>query len=72
LHHITKAIASLSVLRAAMINGTWIDDRPAPAPAGFLQSLNDKMVMLAAKFPDPVARYLANGKRGPSRAIDEA
>jgi len=72
LHHITKAIASLSVLRAAMINGTWIDDRPPPAPAGFLQSLNDKMVMLAAKFPDPVARYLANGKRGPGRAIDEA
>jgi len=70
LHHITKAIASLSVLPAAMINGTWIDDRPAPA--GFLQSLNDKMVMLAAKFPDPVARYLANGMRGPGRAIDEA
>lgn len=71
LHHITKAIASLSVLRAAMINGTWIDDRPPPAPAGFLQSLNDKMVMLAAKYPEPVARYLADGKRGPGRILDE-
>jgi dATP/dGTP diphosphohydrolase len=67
LHHITKAIASLTVLRAAMINGTWIDDRPPPAPADFLQSLNEKMVMLAAKYHDPVARYLANGKRGPGR-----
>jgi hypothetical protein len=42
LHHITKAIASLAVLRAATINGTWIDDWPPPAPAGFLDSLNEK------------------------------
>jgi Domain of unknown function (DUF5664) len=71
LHHITKAIASLAVLRAAMINGTWIDDRPPPAPAGFLQSLNEKMVMLVAKYPDPIARYLANGMRGPGRISDD-
>jgi hypothetical protein len=29
-------------------------------------------VMLAAKFPDPVARYLANGKRGLGRILDKA
>lgn len=71
LHHVTKAIASLTVLRAAMINGTWIDDRPPPAPEGFLESLADQMATLAAKNPDPVARYLADGKRGPGRILDE-
>jgi len=65
------AIASLTVLRAAMINGTWIDDRPPPAPAGFLQSLGEQMKMLAERFPDPVARYLANGRRGPGRILVE-
>lgn len=69
LHHVTKAIASLTVLRAAQINGTWIDDRPPPAPADFLTTLNAKMVELANKFPNPVARYLANGKRGPGRIL---
>jgi hypothetical protein len=29
------------------------------------------MVILAAKFPDPVARYLANGKRGLGRILGE-
>jgi hypothetical protein len=67
LHHISKAIALLAVLRAAQIHGKWIDDRPPPAPADFLQSLNEKMKLLAATFPDPVARYLSNGKRGPGR-----
>lgn len=69
LHHLSKGIASLAVLRAAQIHGKWIDDRPPPAPKGFLQSLNDKMVMLSKKFPNPVARYLANGKRGPGRIL---
>ena len=72
LHHISKAIASLMVIRAAQIHGNWIDDRPPPAPPGFLQSLNDKMKLLAAAFPDPVARYLANGKRGPGRILKES
>jgi hypothetical protein len=71
LHHISKAIASLVVLRAAQIHGNWIDDRPPPAPAGFLDDLNGKMKMLAEKFPDPVARYLADGQRGPGRILKE-
>ncbi len=70
LHHISKAIASLMVLRAAQIHGRWIDDRPPRAPAGFLDELNGKMKMLAEAFPDPVARYLADGKRGPGRIVE--
>jgi hypothetical protein len=30
------------------------------------------MKVLAAKNPEPVARYLADGKRGPGRILDEA
>jgi len=71
LHHISKAIASLMVLRAAQIHGRWIDDRPPRAPAEFLDGLNTKMKLLAEAFPDPVARYLAEGKRGPGRIIKE-
>jgi hypothetical protein len=71
LHHISKAIASLMVLRAAQIHGNWIDDRPPPAPPEFLADLNAKMKLLGEAFPDPVARYLANGKRGPGRILKE-
>lgn len=71
LHHISKAIASLMVLRAAQIHGRWIDDRPPRAPADFLEGLNAKMKLLAEAFPDPVARYLADGQRGPGRIIKE-
>ena len=34
LHHVTKAIASLVVLRDAMIAGTFVDDRPHRAVSG--------------------------------------
>lgn len=56
--HITKAIASLVVLRDAMIQGNWVDDRPPPSPPGWLESLNDKVAALLEKYPDPVAPYV--------------
>ncbi|MET3995852.1 hypothetical protein ABID65_007524 [Bradyrhizobium sp. S3.9.2] len=70
LSHITKAIASLTVLRDSMIRGNWIDDRPPPSPKGWLKKISAEMVRLAEKFPQPVARYLANGKRGPGRILE--
>lgn len=72
LHHISKAIASLVVLRAAMISDNFEDDRAPRIPADFLADLNAKMKMLAAANPAPVARYLDGGKRGPGRILDEA
>ncbi|WP_148287862.1 dATP/dGTP diphosphohydrolase domain-containing protein [Rhodopseudomonas sp. B29] len=71
LHHISKAIASLAVLRAAQIHGRYIDDRPPPAPAGFLADLNEKMKRLGETHADPVARYLAGGLRGPGRILPD-
>jgi Domain of unknown function (DUF5664) len=55
--HITKAIASLVVLRDAMINGNWVDDRPPRPPKGWLGKLNDKVVALLKKYPNPVKPY---------------
>ncbi|WP_051389634.1 dATP/dGTP diphosphohydrolase domain-containing protein [Bradyrhizobium sp. Ec3.3] len=70
LSHVTKAIASLTVLRDSMIRGNWIDDRPPPSPKRWLQSISAMMLDLAKKFPEPVARYLADGKRGPGRILE--
>ena len=40
LSHLTKARASLGVLRDAQIQGRAIDDRPAPSPATLMADLN--------------------------------
>lgn len=69
LHHIIKAMCSLHVIADAIIQGTWVDDRPPPSPPGWLAKLNAMMVQLQAKNPAPVARYLANDKRGPGRIL---
>ena len=49
--HLTKAISSLTVLRAAMIHGQWTDDRPPRAPAGWLDAANAKICHLLAATP---------------------
>lgn len=55
--HITKAIASLVVLRDAMMRGTWVDDRPPASVQGW-QDEHDKMVRaLLEKYPSPVLPY---------------
>lgn len=51
LSHITKAIASLTVLRDAMIFGKLKDDRPPRAPDGWMEELNKKAGELIEKFP---------------------
>lgn len=76
-HHLTAAMDSLHVLRAAQIGGGpagdgvggWIDDRPPPFPKGFMAQCNASMVALSKFVPEPVARYLAGGKRGPGKIL---
>lgn len=54
LSHITKAIASLMVFRDGMMNGKWIDDRPPrPADPDWLKKLNERVVALIEKYPEP-------------------
>lgn len=52
LSHITKAIASLCVLRDAQINNMWTDDRPPPIPEDFWKEINKKAAAVIEKYPD--------------------
>ena len=54
--HITKAIATLVVLRDAMIQDKFTDDRP-PRSAPFLPALNDKAAALLTKHADKRPRH---------------
>ena len=50
--HITKTIAGLMVLRDAMIQDKFIDDRPPKSPAGFVQELNSRAADILKRYPN--------------------
>lgn len=52
LSHVTKAIASLAVLRDAMMQDKFNDDRP-PCAKPWLPDLNARSEALFAKYPEP-------------------
>jgi hypothetical protein len=52
LSHVTKAIASLVVLRDSMIKGNWVDDRPPKQDEFYAIDLDKHMATLLAKYPD--------------------
>jgi hypothetical protein len=54
LSHITKAIATLVVLRDAMMQDQFRDDRPPKSPPGWLEDLNLKSENLYNLYPTPV------------------
>ncbi len=56
LSHVTKAICSLIVLRDAMMQGCFTDDRP-PRSVEWIKDLNQKSEALLEKYPNPVAPY---------------
>lgn len=64
LSHITKALASLAVLRDAMINNLCEDDRPPKLPDGFLASLDKLAIGLIEKYPEPKQPFTENNKNG--------
>lgn len=55
--HVTKAIASLTVLRDSMLHGNWVDDRPIRAAEGWLQELNQKAGEIIDRYPNPKPPY---------------
>lgn len=57
LSHVTKAIASLVVLRDSMIRGNWVDDRPPKQSAEIMDELNAKKKLLLEKYPNPKENY---------------
>jgi len=57
LSHITKALASLTVLRDTMINDKWTDDRPPRVNPRWLMDLNRTAEKIIDKYPTPVDPY---------------
>jgi hypothetical protein len=58
LSHVTKALTSLMVLRDAMMNDMWTDDRPPKVKnEDWLKDYNKKCEEIIAKYPDPVKPY---------------
>lgn len=52
LNHITKALSSLTVLRDAMLNGMWADDRPIRVKnQNFIDEANTKTEEILDRFP---------------------
>lgn len=62
LSHITKAIASLTVLRDSMLRENWEDDRPPAMPDGWLQELNKKAADVVDKYPEAAHTYTQKDK----------
>lgn len=54
--HITKALASLVVLRDSMLRGNWNDDRP-PRSENFYAGLNQAAAALIDKYADRNPRH---------------
>ena len=57
LSHITKAIASLTVLRDAMIQGMLANDDRPPRAAEFMPAMQERMDELAERYPRPRPPY---------------
>jgi hypothetical protein len=63
LSHITKAIATLAVLRDSMQQGNWQDDRPPRAPHGWLADLNKIAGAIIDRLPDAKDPYTEATRR---------
>ena len=64
LSHVTKAISSLMVLRDAMMNDMWSDDRPPSVKdLNFIRNMNEASKQLISKFPEPVPPFTRETKQ---------
>lgn len=57
IHHISKAIAGLVVLRDSMMRGNWVDDRPPKVAPGWVEELNKKAEEIIERIPNPKPVY---------------
>jgi hypothetical protein len=64
LNHITKAIASLMVLRDAMIFDNWTDDRPPAIPNSeeYWKTLDDLTARVIERTPDALPPWTESNK----------
>ena len=57
LSHVSKAIASLVVLRDAMMNDMAQDDRPPSSKAGWMSKIQERVDDVLARYPEPLPPY---------------
>lgn len=57
IHHVSKAIASLFVLRDAMIHDKCADDRPPRAPEDWVQQQQALTDAILKRYPEPKPPY---------------
>lgn len=57
LSHVTKAIASLIVLRDSMVRGNWEDDRPPKIDYPWQKDLNQHAALIIEKYPTAAHTY---------------
>lgn len=57
-NHVTKAIATLVVLRDAMIQDKMVDDRPPKSKEGWMKELNQRASDLITKYPNPKEAHI--------------
>ncbi|MGE3333609.1 MAG: dATP/dGTP diphosphohydrolase domain-containing protein [Rhodospirillaceae bacterium] len=57
LHHVTKALSCLSVIRDAQLQGKEFDDRPPKTRFKMVARMNGKAREILARYPEPVAPY---------------
>lgn len=67
LSHITKALASLAVLRDAMINSKFEDDRPPKVPDGFFAHLDKLVAQVIEKYPNALPAFTEKNKNAARR-----
>jgi hypothetical protein len=60
INHLSKAIATLTVLRDAQIRDKCVDDRP-PGTLGFVKALNAVSGELCERYPNAKDPFLAGG-----------
>ncbi len=71
LNHVTKAIAGLMVLRDAMLNDMWTDDRPPKVKnKEFISDYNEKAKAIIAKYPNPLPPYTELNKREKPKGLN--
>lgn len=62
LSHVTKALACLTVIRDAMINDKWVDDRPPRMKDGWVGQLSDFAKGIIERCPAPRQAYTEKNK----------
>ena len=64
LHHVTKAITSLVVLRDAMLHGMCEDDRPPGRDIDFIEAMNKQAAAVIEKYKKANPRHFTIKDKG--------